>query len=313
MELFCQQDVDCAGKQRRKGEGFTLIELLAVIAVIAVLAGLLLPALGNAKTKAKAISCLNNEKQLGLACQLYADESNDRLPYNMGATEIRQNVAQNQYLDWSSTVMDWEIQNPDNSATSDNTNIVRLTKGGIGPYTSRTPGVYRCPSDDVLSDIQREAGWERRVRSISMNAMVGDAGVFSKGGSNTNNPDYKQFFKMSQVPKPAQIFVFIEEHPDSINDGYFLNKPASREWFDLPASYHNGSVNLSFADGHSEAHRWLYASTKRPARPGGAHPLPFAMPVAERGDFEWLMDRTTVEAYSSATDPTPTIHGWSGP
>ena len=207
--------------------------------------------------------------------------------------------------------MDWETQNPGSARTSDNTNSALLTKGGIGPYTSRSAAIYRCPSDNVLSDLQSRAGWDKRVRSISMNAMVGDAGVFSTGGANTNNPDYKQFFKISQVPKPSRIFVFIEEHPDSINDGYFLNKPDSLGWFDLPASYHNGAANLSFTDGHVEAHRWLNASTKRPARPLGAQPLPSSvLPYAQRSDFNWLMDRTTIDSYYSAKDPSPTYNGY---
>ena len=310
MQLYSQQDVGCAGRATRRDEGFTLIELLVVIAVIVILAGLLLPALGYAKVKARGISCLNNERQLALACQLYADESNDRFPYNLGVSEIRQTVAQNSFLSWSSTIMDWEVQNPGNVETSDNTNTALLIKGGLGSYTGRAHGVYRCPSDNVLSDLQAQAGWERRVRSISMNAMVGDAGVFSLGGSNTNNPDYKQFFKVSQVPKPSQIFVFIEEHPDSINDGYFLNKPDSLAWFDLPASYHNGAANLSFTDGHAESHHWLFSSTKKPSRPDGAHPLPFSMPLDEQGDFHWLMDRTTIDSYSTIKDPEPTLNRW---
>ena len=84
MDLYCQRDVGCAEARSRRALGFTLVELLVVMAVIVILAGLLLPALGSAKQKAKAISCLNNEKQLALACQVYADDSNDRFPYNLG-------------------------------------------------------------------------------------------------------------------------------------------------------------------------------------------------------------------------------------
>src|SRR5579872_2265193 len=101
MELYCHRDMGCASERPRKAEGFTLIELLVVISLIVILAGLLLPALGSAKIKARAISCLNNERQLALACQLYADEAGDRFPYNLGAAEIRQTVAQNSFLDWS--------------------------------------------------------------------------------------------------------------------------------------------------------------------------------------------------------------------
>lgn len=310
MKLSWGQTESGMAMQTSGKRGFTLIELLVVVALIAILAGLLLPALVNAKAKAKAISCLNNERQLAVACQIYADESTDRFPYNLGSAEIRQTVSANQFLSWNSTIMDWETQNPDNASTSDNTNTVLLTRGGIGPYLSRSAGVYRCPSDTVLSDLQRSAGWEKRVRSLSMNAMVGDAGVFSNGGANTNNPEYKQFFKVSQVPKPAQIFVFIEEHPDSINDGYFLNKPDSDGWFDLPASYHNGSVNLTFTDGHAESHHWLNQSTKRPSRPFGARPLPSdVLPRGQRADFYWLMQRTTVDNYAKE-DTTPSVGPW---
>lgn len=277
-----------AQDRRQTTDGFTLLELLVVIGMIAILAGLLLPALANGKAKGYSISCLNNLRQLGLACQLYADDFEDRLPYNMGTAEIRQMVAQNQFLNWSSSIMSWELD-------SDNTNTVLVTEGGIGPYTCRSPTLYRCPNDRAVSDLQAQAGWGQRVRSISMNAMVGNAGAFSQSGANTNNPSYRQFFTVAQIPDPSQIFVFIEEHPDSIDDGYFLNKPDSGQWLDLPASYHQGGANLTFADGHAEAHKWLFGSTKPAARPDSAH-LPFFVPAGERGDFDWLMQRTTVDA-----------------
>lgn len=280
--------------QKIRSAGFTLIELLVVIAVIALLAAMLLPVLANAKAKGRAVYCLNSEKQLSLACLMYCDDANDRLPYNLGTAEIRQLEAQNRYPNWSTPVMSWELD-------SDNTNRALLTAGGIGPYVNAAK-TYRCPSDAAVSDIQVEAGWTERVRSISMNAMVGDAGAFSRSGANQNNPYYRQFFKQSQIPQPSQIFVFIEEHPDSINDGYFLNYLNTLRWSDLPASYHRGAANLSFADGHLETHRWRYASTTPAARPDSAH-LPFAVSPSERQDFDWLTQRTTVDRFV-ATSPT---------
>jgi prepilin-type N-terminal cleavage/methylation domain-containing protein/prepilin-type processing-associated H-X9-DG protein len=277
-------------RRRSAAGGFTLIELLTAIAVIAVLAALLLPALGGSKAKARAAACLSNERQLMLASLIYVGDFNDALPYNLGTAEIKKLEAEQQFLNWSTPVMSWELD-------SDNTNTIWLTQGGIGPYASSTAKVYRCPSDSVVSDIQAQAGWKARVRSISMNAMVGNAGQFILAGANVNNPDYKQFLTVSQIPQPARIFVLTEEHPDSINDGYFLNKPDSMQWMDLPASYHNGAVNLAFADGHLESHKWRFASTQPPARPDAAH-LPFPVPAAERGDYDWLMDRTTLESPS---------------
>ena len=281
------------GRARVSGfSGFTLIELLTVIAVIAILAALLLPVLAAAKAKGYTVSCMSNERQLMLASLVYVGDFNDALPYNLGTAEIKQLEAQSEFLNWSTPVMSWELD-------SDNTNTLWLTEGGIGPYSSSTARLYRCPVDSVVSDVQAQAGWTARVRSISMNAMVGNAGRFIASGANVNNPYYKQFLKLGQIPRPAQIFVLTEEHPDSINDGYFLNKPNSMQWMDLPASYHNGAANLAFADGHLETHKWLFASTKPPALPDVAH-LPFPVPAAERADFDWLMARTTIDSYPSA-------------
>jgi prepilin-type processing-associated H-X9-DG protein len=128
-----------------------------------------------------------------------------------------------------------------------------------------------------------------------MNAMAGNAGQFSQSGANVNNPYYRQFFRVSQMPQPSRIFVFIEEHPDSIDDGYFLNKPDSLRWMDLPASWHKRAANLTFGDGHLETHKWRFPSTQPPSRPDAAH-LPFPVPPAERADFDWLMARTSLTA-----------------
>ncbi len=272
---------------KTRGGGFTLIELLVVIAVIAILAGLLLPALSQARSHARTIFCLNDMRQLGFALELYADDHEGRLPYNMGGSGPRGVATVHTNLNWANGVLTWELD-------SDNTNTATLTGASLGPYVSRVASVYHCPSDTVLSSIQRQAGWKARVRSYSMNAMIGDAGEVSLDGYNENNPDFTQFFKMTAIPNPTEIFVFIEEHPDSINDGYFLNRAYYHGWIDLPASYHNGGTTLAFADGHASVHRWIEASTLRPAAPDTAG-LPIYLKADQREDFSWVIQHMSNE------------------
>ena len=276
---------------------FTLVELLVVIGIIAILASLALPPLARAKARGQSTYCLNNLRQFGLAMQLYAGDHEDTLPYNMGAQGTRQTVAAGQYLNWVNNVMSWELD-------ADNTNTALLTTGGLGPYFSGVSSVYRCPSDNVLSTVQRQAGWTHRVRSVSMNAMLGNAGEFLAEGVNTNNPGYKQFFRLSEVPDPAHIFAFVEEHPDSINDGYFINRFYHYEWIDLPASWHNDGANFAFADGHSEFRRWINAGTMPPPRPDAAR-LPMDVVKGERADFYWVLSRTSVLTPSPPPPPGP--------
>src|SRR5437764_1301001 len=131
--------------------GFTLIELLVVIAIIAVLASMLLPALARSKAKAQGIFCLQNARQLTLAWTIYADENNGRLAYNLGGTGPR-NVAPRSDMNWVNNILDWERSNPDN------TNIATISRASLGSYT-KSAAIYRCPSDKVLSQVQKQAGW----------------------------------------------------------------------------------------------------------------------------------------------------------
>jgi prepilin-type N-terminal cleavage/methylation domain-containing protein/prepilin-type processing-associated H-X9-DG protein len=269
---------------------FTLVELLVVVAIIAILASILLPVLSKAKSRAEAVYCLNNTRQLVLAWHVYADDHNGRLAYNLGGNGAR-GIAPGTNLNWVNNIMDWSA-----GLGSDNTNRARITEAGLGPYT-KSVSIYHCPSDHALSDSQRQAGWSARSRSYSMNAMVGDAGDISKSGVNQNNPDYIQFFDSASIPRPARIFIFLDEHPDSINDGYFLNKwytpPADPSWIDLPASYHGGGASLAFADGHAEIHKWLNAQTKAPPQPDSLL-LPMDVSDDKYDDFYWLLGRMSV-------------------
>jgi prepilin-type N-terminal cleavage/methylation domain-containing protein/prepilin-type processing-associated H-X9-DG protein len=280
-----------AASERQRSHGFTLIELLVVIGVIAILAGILLPVLSQAKAKGHAITCLNNQRQLLLAWQVYADENEDRAPANFGKEQVLEEIANGTYRNWVNNVLDW-TDNPMN------TNTALLFAGGIGPYLSGVHNVYRCPSDFVLSEMQQALGWRSRVRSYSMNLMVGDAGNISTTGANTNNPSYRQFFTTTEIPQPSDIFVFIEEHPDTIDDGYFLNKYYAANWIDLPASYHSGGANLAFADGHVEFHRWQVASTRWPAAP---LVVPYPVTLTDgKADYSWVVQHMSIKRGSYA-------------
>lgn len=263
---------------------FTLVELLVVIAIMSILAALLLPALNKTRAKAEGIYCINNTHQLALAWTLYADDHNSRLAYNLGGDAQSRTPASHTNLNWVNNIMSWDT-NPDN------TNLATITEASLGPYP-RSTDIYRDPSDHVLSTQQKENGFKSRIRSYSMNAMVGDAGDISAGGTNQNNPKYVQFFRLTDIPTPAGIFVFLDEHPDSINDGYFVNQAHNWKWLDLPASYHNGATSFAFADGHSDMHRWLHPQTKPPSLPDAAG-LPIVTAQYDE-DLDWLLDRMSV-------------------
>jgi prepilin-type N-terminal cleavage/methylation domain-containing protein/prepilin-type processing-associated H-X9-DG protein len=256
------------GKRWFDQKGFTLVELLVVIAVIAILAALLLPALGRSKAKAESISCGNNIKQLQLAWAVYSEENSDLLVNNHGVPET---LSRRQT--WANNVQDWE-------ASEDNTNLVYLTGSKLGPQLGASAKVYKCPSDREL------APNGPRIRSMSMNAMVGDPGVLT----NQFNPDYEQFFKSTQVRRPSGIFVFLDEQADTLNDGFFVNRLNQDTWGNVPGSYHNGAANLSFADGHQESRKWRVAATVQPVR--RARIQSFAASPPE--DFNWLKERTSV-------------------
>lgn len=287
--------------------GFTLIELLVVIAIIAILAGMLLPALSRAKAKAEGVGCINNTRQLTFAWHMYCVDNNDRVANNYGVNETVQAINNGKLDSWVNNVMTWGASQSveDRSVT----NQQWVAQGVLGKYTAAAIGVYKCPADHFLSGAQSGAGFHQRNRSLSMNCVFGR---FASGPTDgTGNPDptlkglnwglqqYIQYLKQTQVLRPAKTWLFLDEHPDSINDGYFINNPAVLHWQDIPASYHNGACGFAFADGHSEIKKWLSWTSKLPVR--FVYSTPPAFDAAGKLDFNWYLERTGYVLASSGT------------
>ena len=274
-------------RARSRGAGFTLIELLVVIAIIAILASMLLPALAKAKTKAQGILCMNNTKQLMIAWQMYTLDYNDRIVMSFHGGEAQGGAAANTTgnAPWVVGWLNWDT-------SSDNTNVLFLIDpkySKLAVYFSKNKNIFKCPADIYLAAVQRRLGWTARVRSISGNIGVGDGNA----ESGPWDAIYKHIKKSSEFifPGPAETWVYLDEHPCSINDAGFFN-PTPGRWIDQPATYHNGAAGLAFADGHSEIHKWKQSlASPRAQRVDTNRTNPDAPVGAVDQDISWLSYR----------------------
>ncbi|HEY5298856.1 MAG TPA: prepilin-type N-terminal cleavage/methylation domain-containing protein [Verrucomicrobiae bacterium] len=230
---------------RRNPAGFTLIELLVVIAIIAILAAMLLPALAKAKMQAWRVKSVNNIRQLQIGAIMYANDNGGFLlpnaPFNPPSPGAKA------WVDVSTAAYEEGTGNQ-----IGNTNMALYTDALLAPYLGNQLGVYKSPGDTMPSSNGQ------RIRSYSMNGQMGCA--YLKGKINFDSPAI-QYVKESDIthPVPSDAFVFCEENPHTINDGYLeiFSQPATAQFPDVPAAYLDGACAFSFADGHAEIHKWM--------------------------------------------------------
>ncbi len=276
------------------GRGFAAIELLVVLAVLAILTAVLAPALSRGRDRALTIQCLNNKRQLAIACQMYSAENNNYLVPNAPVSAY----VMGRYLGWCPGQESW-------GAVRYNIDEEGYRTNGLGLYVNNVK-VYKCPADTIPSDNGD------RIRSISMSpAMIGDLepliGPTQYAQLASMLSGYQLFKKVTDLGciGVSKAWIFCDESMYTLNDGYLqcnLKPSGSPGYPDVPAAYHGSGNCFSFADGHAEYKRWRYVAADPNA---GILNCPYAKDVRGPGsgnsrittgldpDWQWLREHTS--------------------
>ncbi len=267
-----------------RAQAFTLIELLVVIAIIAVLAAMLLPVLSKAKAKALGISCMSNLKQLQLGWVMYSGDNNDKVCQTAGTDYIPGTPYDADYQP-GAKYANWVLGVVNNGTASLNPDWIR--RGLLWPFENNL-NIYKCPADRRTINYPSANG-QPTIRSMSMNSWMNP---ISGQGYQTQSR-YLVFRRQSDIRRPVDTWVTVDECPATINDGWFLQDPGNAwntTWIDIPASYHNKAGGLSFADGHAEIVKWTDPVIWTAAK----NFVPATQPPPGGRDLPWFLSKTTM-------------------
>ena len=228
-----------------KSGAFTLIELLLVIAIIAILAALLLPTLSAAKARAWRIQCVNNQRQLGVAWELYSSDANDLLALNLGSVSP-----------------DGTHRSPPGCWVTGNAacdaDPATITSGTLFP-NARAIQLFHCPADQSVVTGTAIP----RLRSLSLSGYMG-------GEDYETNFLVQLVLKSAMIRHPSKALTFLDEDARSIDEGLFLYSSQVDEWLNIPARRHQNGVVWLFADDHAEYWKWRGPAPSAPYFNGGS-------------------------------------------